>query len=51
MQSKFGNKALRVNISRHRTDSSIIKTLNLFPNPMSLSSAMKILQEALGGYF
>lgn len=40
MKSKFGNKALRVNISRHQTDSSIIKIISFFPNPMSLSMSL-----------
>lgn len=51
MSSKLGNKALRVNNFRDQTNSSIIKTLSLFPKPMSLFSTRKIVQKALGRYF
>lgn len=50
MNSKFDDEALRVNIFRDQTNSSIIKTLSLFPKPMSLFSTRKIVQKALGRY-
>lgn len=48
MNTKFGNKALRINIFREQTNSSIIKTLSLFPKPVSLFGTRKIVQKALG---
>lgn len=49
MNSKFGNKVLRVNIFRDQTNNSIVKTLSLFPKPMSFFSTRKIYRKPLAG--